>query len=809
MDVNWEVFKFKFLDFIVGVTSFNEFYRKMCQLPDNDSKGIYFEYFAKLYFYLLPMTRGRFTDYVHWNDISIEFKNQLNLPIDDKGIDAVVKWGSQPCSVQVKFRADMSKIIPYHDISTFMGLTYGINNYFYKGIFFTNCLDVCEELKNDKYICITYEALQKCDNLFWENVREYIGEKPITRYVPMKPLPFQDKIVEEITEYYFENRFGRLSLPCGTGKTFLGFWTAKHILMSKKVFIVVPSLYLLSETYETWQRELQFQNTHFILIGSDMDTKGEIFEYRPTTNLEIIKHDIQNYDDLVVITTYHSSNLLLEACQQTGVRFDLAIYDEAHRTAGNADQQFTCLLTDDISEKRLFMTATEKIHRSNSVNRKVFSMDDKSVYGDVIYFYSVRQAIIDTLGKPYGLVDYQIVCSIMTHNRFTNMINDQEIIKFANKMYGIDTLVTAITVIESMEEYGFTHLLIFSNTNQKAKDVLDAIQFIFRHQTISKYEKLTFGQNCEESRKCTIKILEYMNMDFNNGIYCKHLTGHDSMDIRKSEVIQFEQAERGIISSARIFGEGVNIPICDAVCFADNKRSSVDIGQCVGRCLRKCSEKPNKKSYVLVPLIWDEETDFLSDENSSFKKIRQILKCMGQTDEMIMEHFILRTCKPIGQSRKSNTDQIVEYGEEIDINKFREHIATKVFDSQGNLEDRWRNMLICENRKRMVEGAELIDTKRKCVEYLQKVNCQDIPKVDNWIKYSLGNDLYDKIESQYYHSDEIVEVCERLEIYDLDDYDRKCNEDNRLPPVEYIDSGLYKGFNLSLLLNEIAGDCDY
>ena len=52
-----------------------------------------------------------------------------------------------------------------------------------------------------------------------------------------------------------------------------------------KIFIVVPSLYLLSQTYESWYKETQYDKEKytFVLIGSDLDKNDEIHcEYKLT-----------------------------------------------------------------------------------------------------------------------------------------------------------------------------------------------------------------------------------------------------------------------------------------------------------------------------------------------------------------------------------------------------------------------------------------------------------------------------------------------------------------------------------------------
>lgn len=824
MDVNWDVVKYQFLDFIGKTICYDDFNNKMCSLKDNGKKGIYFEYFCKLYFNLIPSNKNIYSKFYLYNEIDSELKAKLNLPAKDKGIDALVmkndssyyKW----CSIQVKFRSHNTKPIPFGEIATFQALTFGSNVVDIKqGIFFTNCYDVCDELKNDKYCNITYGCFNKCDKLFWDNVREYIGHKKMTKYIPLSPLPYQINIIEKIEKHYKRYDYGRLYLPCGTGKTFLGMWTCFNILNCESVFIAVPSLYLLSETFDYYEKELQYNKSkfHFILIGSDMDKKeGGLCEYTLTTNKNDIKMELKENKYLVVITTYHSSELLVGVCKECDYQFDLGIFDEAHRTVGEIDKQFTCLLlNDDISKKRLFMTATEKIYQGE--NKKILSMDNENVYGKIIYNYSTRQAIEDSKGKKYGLVDYKIVAPFISTCQHKALVNNNNFIQVMNEIYAMDIIVLGMMILSSMETCGFTHLLIFSNTNKKANEIIQVIDKLLEYQAMSKYEKILFKKQTKNTCKFMEIIKSYLGHDYKdfdeNNIYLQYLSGNDSMTIRRSEVKQFEQSKKGIISSARIFGEGVNIKICDAICFADNKCSTVDIIQYVGRCLRKCPDlKPNKISYILIPLLLNNDDNFFDPDSKPYSKLRTILKSLGNTDNMITDKFILTDCNKLNNNN-SALEQKIKIGSEININKFREQIISRIFDRAGDPEYRWRNLIINENKKRF-NKLPLIDTKKKCILFLKNNGINKLPCTKNWIKYCLGNTLFNKIKKQYHYTEKnILKATNKIQIYDLHDYKKLHVQDKMLPSINYINDGFYSDmnpkFNLTALLDSVQYDCDF
>ena len=634
-----------------------------------------------------------------------------------------------------------------------------------------------------------------------KNTGKCIVNKKEIQYKLMSPLPHQANIFPIIKKHYRNNKNGRLYLPCGTGKTFIGYWTAIKILECNRVFVIVPSLYLLSETYAQWMNEIQSirPRFNFTLIGSDIEDKNAC-KHKPTTDLEVIKQNLEKYDRHIVITTYQSSELLLNACKELDFVFDFGIFDEAHRTTGESDKMFTYLLSDkyNISDKRMFMTATEKVYNysktklpKDEIEEQVLSMDNEKIYGKVIYKYSTRQAIDD--GQ---LVDYKIVAPFMSTDMYDGLIEENEIVRVLSKKkndkgkkkYEMKLILLCVVIKQAMDSCGFTHLLIFSNNNKKAKEI---------------YE-----------------ILSELNPD--DDMYLKCLSGDDNMTLRRSEVAKFEKAEKGIISSARIFGEGVNIKICDAVCFADSKESSVDIVQYVGRCLRKYAMKPNKIGYVLIPFLIenDYEDNFLTNDNDSYLKLRKILKTLGDTDDVISEKFVLMNC---GEQNITVSDEdkdeyehcsvADESNETFNLNKFAQHIVSKIFDRSGDRDTRIRNMVIRENERRWGKG-HLIDTKLKYFEFLRKHGIEDeYPKIHNWTKYCLGTKLFNEMQKKYYYDkNQFVNACRRLAIQSNGEYRKKYQKDVKLPSPEYINDGFYydldQKFNLQILLNNNADTDD-
>ncbi len=778
-----EKYNEEFRKIILNITCYDEFDDSLKKM-NSTKKGIYFEIFCKLYFMLTESYKSRYLEIYLYSEIPEKIKNKLNLPDKDKGIDGITIMDKEKYYVlQVKYRKN-KKTIPFGKLATFPALAFGTNcKNIEGGIFFTNCYDVCDEIKCDKYNHITYSCFDKCNNEFWNNCRKILVNKEIIHKI-YEPYPFQEQILEIAKKYYSENEYGRLYLPCGCGKTLMSLFISINILKLSKIFIIVPSLYLLSETYEVWTSQLYKNNFKFLLIGSDIDKKDNyLCEYILTTNEKNIELFLNIHKkNIVVISTYQSSELLKNSCEKTNFVFDIGIYDEAHRTVGTSEKQFTILLKNKkISKKRLFMTATEKIYcykkstLTNEQQEEVFSMDDELIYGKVIYNYSTRQAI-----EEKHLVDYKIIAPFISSDNFDVMLRHNEYLNINNSAIEIKMIAFALMIVNLFKSEKIRHLLIFSNKNKRAKKILEIIEKIFKKEEIE--------------------------------IFTKYLNGNDTMNKRKYQVKLFEQSEKGIISSVKIFGEGVNIPMCDSVCFIDNKESAIDITQYIGRSLRKCDAKPNKIAHIIIPFVLENENNFFDNSNKSFCKIRKILKSIGTTDEIICENFILKNYNKKLFKKKDLKEYLCEMiiGKKINIDEFKKNIISKIFNKDGEIENIIRNKIIYENKKRMIKGKELIDSKKKCLEFLKSKNENVIPYTNNWIKYCLGNNLFLEMKNKYYYSkEELKKVFEKLKMKNFEEYKIKYVKDEKLPPPIYINDGFYYDLDNKLDISSLMPNINY
>ena len=91
--------------------------------------------------------------------------------------------------------------------------------------------------------------------------------------------------------------------------------------------------------------------------------------------------------------------------------------------------------------------------------------------------------------------------------------------------------------------------------------------------------------------------------------------------MRNLEIERFATSSPSIISNARCLTEGVDIPVVDAVIFADPKQSVIDIVQAAGRAMRV---HPSKNlGYIVIPVIID--TRDADKINDAFKQLVNVV----------------------------------------------------------------------------------------------------------------------------------------------------------------------------------------
>ena len=123
----------------------------------------------------------------------------------------------------------------------------------------------------------------------------------------------------------------RVVLPPGAGKTLVGLWVSEAF--SGPILVVMPSLPLIDQTlasYGRYSHSVASGETKMLVAASKCALKAS------TTSADVIEKFLRESqgDKSIIFSTYHSLGRVGEALSKAQLQLDLAIFDEAHRMAG-------------------------------------------------------------------------------------------------------------------------------------------------------------------------------------------------------------------------------------------------------------------------------------------------------------------------------------------------------------------------------------------------------------------------------------------------------------------------------------------
>ncbi len=130
--------------------------------------------------------------------------------------------------------------------------------------------------------------------------------------------------------------------------------------------------------------------------------------------------------------------------------------------------------------------------------------------------------------------------------------------------------------------------------------------------------------------------------------------------------------------------EGVDVPIIDAVYFADPKNSVIDIIQAVGRSLRKVKDNPDKISCIIIPvIIADEVSSFEDIDPENFSTLHTVVQALRDQDRILADYIDKLNLKLATGERPRGEDDgdspiIIEATEQLGIDDIAGKILLRV-----------------------------------------------------------------------------------------------------------------------------------
>lgn len=614
-------------------------------------QGTIFELLMKKYFLTCPLYAETFEAVWTWGEFP------YNGGKHDTGIDLVAKKKDydEYCAIQCKFY-DENYPVTKADVDTFLsasGKPFFIDGkpMRYSERIIVSTTDkwssTAEDTIEGQLPPVTRIRLKDLkdsgidwDSFFLSNINEMKRDGHKHEY------PHQTRAIEAVLSGFQSADRGKLIMACGTGKTFTSLKIAETLTNGTgNVLFLIHSISLLNQTLLEWSAQCKYDYSVFAICSDPKasaasDEGGRVSDtiIPATTNVEkLIAYYTFGWSETgmkLFFSTYQSIDVISKFQKRTGLKFDLIICDEAHRTtgvtlAGEDESDFVKVHKNDFitGKKRLYMTATPRIYgdeskaKANEKSALLCSMDDEEIYGAEFYRLGFSESV--TLGL---LSDYKVIVLAVDENYVSrtlqNLIttHDSELIlEDAVKIMGCLNGLSKRTVFEGEEDY-------FENDPAPMRR---AVAFNSSIAASKKFVSLF----CEIQDE--LKLYGYDESVVS--VELDHVDGTNNALFRKDRIDWLKEdtpdGHCRVLSNARCLSEGIDVPALDAVMFLNPRNSIVDIIQSVGRVMRKTEGK--KYGYIILPIgipAGMEPEEALSD-NQRYKIVWDVLQALRAHDD--------------------------------------------------------------------------------------------------------------------------------------------------------------------------------
>ena len=662
---------------VFDTNSWAELEQRIEAIQLNKDKGDAFEYFV--YYYLVFYKKlynisEIYCPVVDGKEFPESIQKQLKLERSDHGVDGVyITHEGESVAWQAKFRG-LGNSVTARELSTFWAEA---ENADYRLIIsnVANLPHVAKKKHGHKAILADVFMHIERSRGFFEQLKHYFEQPSLPEIQISKkhPRQYQRDILNDIQINFAVEDKGKVIAACGIGKTLISLWSIEEQELKTTVFFA-PSLQLIRQTLGEWCLEAK-HDFHYLCVCSDETVDAEL-------DGEVIRPDridipvstdpayISNYlnthgkgERLYVFCTYQSAKVFGDALKVSNVdAFDIAIFDEAHRTTGvGNDAKFSLALQDSIirANKKLFLTATERLIRprtlgqANERGMSVFSMGDEAVYGKVFHRLTFGQAIEQNI-----ISDYEIVLAGVPSSNY-------DLLALKNR-YVIDEARTSDFSVAFADIY--KHLLL-----KKSIEELGLSKIISFHSRVSEAKSFA-STHSQEWQDSELKLV------------ASHIDGGMSSQERSSLIKKFESADIGLLSNVRCLTEGVDIPQIDAVFFADPKGSLIDIIQAVGRALRQPYGEKGRKSYIIIPILLEEKKDETLS-GPGFEALFNLIQALREQDESLAEWIDGINMAAVKGSKKQSksTGKIkIFIPEDINLESFADKLTLRIAEVNKN-----------------------------------------------------------------------------------------------------------------------------
>jgi hypothetical protein len=345
----------------------------------------------------------------------------------------------------------------------------------------------------------------------------------------------------------------------------------------------------------------------------------------------------------ILIYTYASGEVAIEAVERYGMPLPRVAYDEAHRTAGVAEMVretvWNATATRLRAVERRFLTATPVVH--NDAVKDAYadqdvvshSMDNEAVYGPVLFDYPYTEARDDGVVVPF-----QFVTGIVDDPALREMV--------ASKRLELPPEFDGDSAAH-LNDLASAHFTLHAALGHGLRSVLTV------HNSVP---------NAQLGARLMRAVAGY------RGIPVDALVLHGNSDgaqWRRVRASLSDPERLTMVSFCRVLGEGIDIPMVDAVSFFERRSSVRDVNQVVGRAVRTAEGKD--AGYVLMPVYFEEGAS-LDDAlaASRFANVHRVLSALRDRSITPRQKVVLRKAESVNPNPPETMEVSVELAREFD-----------------------------------------------------------------------------------------------------------------------------------------------
>lgn len=224
----------------------------------------------------------------------------------------------------------------------------------------------------------------------------------------------QNEAVGMIAMGLAHSKKGKVVMPPGTGKTLVSLKVAERVAGGGKTVLVAASSFsVMLETLREWSDNADTTMHIVAACSKEFIGKNESItnSYVPATSDSerlASKCSHQPNDAMVAVFTTH--NAIKKIIKESGIKFDLAIYDDAHLLVDGKGES-RAVLGKHEPDRHIYMTSTPQIPDSYRIRtgRNVLFLDEQT-YGKELYRLDFDDAV-----KEGMIADFKIKVVVITN----------------------------------------------------------------------------------------------------------------------------------------------------------------------------------------------------------------------------------------------------------------------------------------------------------------------------------------------------------------------------------------------------------